>query len=344
MSFTAPYFGLLIIVPLLLGSLYLGMARRAARDRQRFAAKETLSRIMDLSGGRIRTLQWILRGMSLLFLVAALTGPSWGLRREENKSRGLTVIFALDTSKSMLAADILPNRLERSKLAILDFLPKIAGNKVGLIAFAGSSFLQCPPALDINAFGGALTSLSVQSIPKGGTAIGEAIHLSRKVFQSGETGPKILIVITDGENHEGNPVEMAQAAAKEGVTIFTIGIGSPQGERIPVKDQNGAITYLKDASGQVVTTKLDEKVLREIAAAGKGAYIKGAGISIGLDELYQTKLIKYQQSELSGPWKLRPINRYQSVLIPAILLLLLELVLGLIQIRPLNPKENIKTM
>jgi Ca-activated chloride channel family protein len=331
MSLTAPYLGLFIIIPLFLGFLYLGMARKGARDRKRFAGPETLPRIMDLTGGRIRIFQWILRGLCLVFLVAALTGPCWGLRREENKSRGLTVIFALDTSKSMLATDILPNRLERSKLAILDFLSKIAGNKVGLIAFAGSSFLQCPPTLDINAFGGALNSLSVQSIPKGGTDIGGAIDMSQKVFQSGETGTKILILITDGENHEGNPVRMAQAAAKKGIIIYTIGIGSPQGERIPIKDEKGAITYLKDTGGQIVTTKLNEKVLQAIATAGKGAYVKGDGISIGLDELYRTKLIKYQQSELSGPWKLRPINRYQLILIPAIILLLLELVLGLIQ-------------
>jgi Ca-activated chloride channel family protein len=295
---------------------------------------------MDLSGGRIRTFQWILRSFCLLFIVAAITGPAWGLRREENKSRGLSVIFALDTSKSMLASDILPNRLERSKLAIMDFLTKIKGNKVGLIAFAGTAFIQCPLTLDINAFGGALTSLSVQSIPKGGTAIGEAINLSRKAFDTGEAGTKILILITDGENHIGNPVGMAQAAAKEGIVVYTIGIGSPQGERIPIKDQKGAITYLKDAGGQVVTTKLNEGVLRKIATAGKGAYVKGEGISIGLDELYQTKLLKYQQSELSGPWKLRPINRFQLVLLPAILLLILELMLGLIRIPRQVKVEN----
>lgn len=330
MRLSHPYLGFLFLLPLCAAFFLIRIRRKNARDLQKFVAAALLSKVTDAAGARLRLRRGVLRIACLFFLVLALTGPELGYRWREINGRGLEIIFALDTSKSMLAADIQPNRLERAKLAIKQLMPQIAGNKVGLVAFAGTAFLQAPLTADFTAFGAALDSLGVQSIPRGGTAIGAALQVSLKAFQSGEAAPKIVILMTDGENHEGDPVSIAQTAAKQGINIYTVGIGSTAGVPIPIAGSSGKTEYLKDTEGKVVRTVLDEKTLRAIAAAGKGTYIHGDGVSLGLNELYRAGLSKYRRkpAEVSGGWRKEPVNRYQWPLGAAIILLVTELCLG----------------
>lgn len=329
MTFAYPWLGLSFLFLLATAGVLAVAHQKARRDLEHFAAKQLLPTIMDFSGARIRAKQLVLRLLTWVCVAAALVGPEWGFRWQEVRSQGPELIFALDTSKSMLATDLKPNRLERSKLAIMDLLTKIPGSKTGLIAFAGHSFLQCPPTEDRNVFQAALTSLTVQSIPRGGTAIGTAIAAGRRAFQSGGDGSKVLIIMTDGENHEGDPVQEAELAAGEDIRIFTIGIGSPEGERIPVTDARGGTAYVKDNQGNVVESKLNETILKEIARAGKGAYVRGAGVAMGLEELYRTQLASLDPStELNDKWRKEPLNRFQIPLLLAIILLSVELGLG----------------
>jgi Ca-activated chloride channel family protein len=328
MSWAHPNLLFLLMLPLALIGFYLEAARRNRRDLQRFAQPELLEKIVDFSGVKIRKQQWLRRLLGLIMIILALAGPEWGYRWEEAQSRGVELIFALDTSKSMLAADIKPSRLDRAKLAVKDFLSRLSGDKIGLIAFSGSSFLQCPLTLDYNAFGIALDALDVQSIPRGGTAIGAAISTAREAFKSGSSGSKILVIITDGENHEGDPAALAKAAAQAGISVNTIGIGSPQGELVVVTDEHGNASYLKDAQGNVVKSALDETTLRRIARAGNGSYIRAAGLSMGLDQLYDSKLARSNRTTLSSKWRKRNIDHYQWPLLIAVILLSAEWLTG----------------
>jgi Ca-activated chloride channel family protein len=256
----------------------------------------------------------------------ALLGPEWGFHWRE-AGKGPDVIFAVDTSKSMLATDIQPNRLERCKLAITALLPEIQGRKVGLIAFAGGSFLQCPPIEDFQVFRSILDSLTVQSIPRGGTAVGTAIGLGRRSFATDAAGRKVLIILTDGENHEGDPLREARIAAREGIRIFTVGIGSPDGVLIPVSGSGESTVYLQDTHGKNVKTRLNERILKSIAAAAGGQYAHSSDIDLGLKKLYQDSIANRAGS--GRKWIREPVNHFQLPLIIAIGLLVLECALGL---------------
>ena len=328
MSLAAPFYTLFFILVFCLIFFFLWVHRRTTRDLSVFAQKDLQAKIVDFTGIKTREKQWILRIICLAFLILALCGPEWGYQWQETNRKGLEIVIALDTSNSMLATDIKPNRLERAKLAIKDLLSKLEGDRVGLVAFSGTSFLQCPLTFDYNAFGIALDALNTSSIPMGGTAIGEALVTAQNAFQAGANGSKIVIVMTDGENHEGDPVSIAREAAKKGVTLYTIGIGSPEGELIVITDSRGNSSYLKDQNGNVVKSTLNESILREMAAAGNGAYVRGSGITMGLQELYDKKLVKLDKTQSKSNWIKRYINRYQIPLFIALVFLLAELILG----------------
>ncbi|HBF36498.1 MAG TPA: hypothetical protein DDW50_04175 [Firmicutes bacterium] len=334
MSMANPIYSWLFLIPILLIIFYLNRQRRNVQDLERFAPKSLLSKITDLSGQKLRSHQWILRLVAIFFIAVSLVGPQWGYEWQEIRQQGTEIMLAVDTSKSMLATDIKPNRLERVQLAVKDFLGKLNGDKVGLIAFSGTSFLQCPLTLDYSAFALTLDSLSYKTIPLGGTAIGEAISTAMKAFESGgSSGTKSLIIMTDGENHEGDPVPLAAEAEKKGINVYTIGIGSPEGELIVVPDGKGNNSYLKDDQGNVVKSKLDEKMLQQIAKAGGGSYYHATDISMGLDELYRQKIARLSKTEFNSKLQKRFIDRYQFPLLFAILFLTVEIALGVGKIK-----------
>lgn len=339
MRFAQPGYVAFLLVPLLFLIFFRIVARSNRRALARLAGEATWERIVDFSGERLRRKAWALRIIALIFLAFALSGPQWGYEWQEVKTEGREIIFALDTSKSMLAADIKPSRLDRAKLAIKDLVAMVHGDKVGLIAFAGSSFLQCPLTLDYSAFGIALDALDVHSIPRGGTAISEAIATAQQAFATGAGGEKILILITDGENHEGDPVAAAKEAQEKGITIYTVGLGSPEGELIMIEDEQGNSSYLRDAEGRVVKTVLNERILQEIAAAGDGLYLYGRGASLGLDTLYRNELARHKGTELQSSLQRRYINRYQLPLFLGLLLLVTEVLEDRGRFRVLFRKE-----
>jgi Ca-activated chloride channel homolog len=327
MRFANPYFIPLLLLPALLILFYFRAYFLKNRDLKAFASKNSLLKIVDPANTKLQVKRWVMRFLALFFIILALAGPQWGYQWRQLNSRGLEIIFALDSSKSMLASDVKPSRFELAKMAIKDFLGKIPGNRVGLVAYAGTSFLQCPLTMDYSAFSIALDGLTIQSIPRGGTAISTAISNARLAFKSA-TGSKILILITDGEDHEGDPLKEARNAAKEAINTYCIGIGSPEGVFIELKDQSGNSILLKDSTGKPVKTSLNEQVLKGIATAGNGSYVKADGISLGLEELYRTQLLKYYRTELTAKKQKQYIDRYQISLILALLCLLVELAIG----------------
>ncbi len=303
---------------------YLAGKKRRKRMED-FADKGLLSELASsLDSGRQRLKFYIIL-TALIFAVFSLTRPQWGFHWQEIKRKGLDIVIAIDTSKSMLAEDVKPNRLERSKLAVQDFVKNLKGDRTGLIAFSGNAFLQCPLTVDYKGFLLSVNALSTNTIPKGGTSISGAIKEAMRSFEGGLKKYKVLILITDGEDHKGNPEKIAEQAKKEGVKIFSIGIGTGEGELIPVTDEEGNRMYLKDRQGNVVKSRLDETTLQKIALATGGSYVKASSTEFGLELIYKEKLSKMEKRELKSKMAKQYEERFQLFLLAAVLLLITEL-------------------
>ena len=215
--------------------------------------------------------------LAVVCVILALARPQWGFTWEEVKQRGLDIIVAIDTSKSMLAEDIAPNRLARAKLAALDLMQQSKSDRLGLVAFAGNAFLQCPLTIDDNAFRQSVEALDVNIIPSGGTALAEAINIARTAFKEGDNH-KVLVIFSDGEDNDEGALDAAQVAAQEGLRIFTVGVGTAEGELLRIKDAKGRTDYIRDDQGNVVKSRLNESLLQEIAFATEGRmYLRLAG-------------------------------------------------------------------
>ena len=263
--------------------------------------------------------------MAVVCLIFALAQPRWGYDLEEVAQRGLDIVVAIDTSKSMLAEDIAPNRLARAKLAALDLMQQAKSDRLGLVAFAGTAFLQCPLTVDDTAFRQSVEALDVTTIPEGGTALSEAIETASKAFKEGHNY-KVLVLFTDGEDHDSDPLEAAKTAAKEGLRIFTVGIGSVEGELLRTKGAGGQPDYIRDENGDVVKSRLNQSLLEQIAGAANGFYLPLKGAKT-IDTLYQSGLAPLPKSESKGKWVKRAQERYQWPLALALILLVVEMCL-----------------
>jgi Ca-activated chloride channel family protein len=273
-----------------------------------------------------------LLGTALILALLALTSPRWGYDWEEVRQKGLDVVVAVDTSRSMLAPDIAPNRLERARLACIDLMRAAKTDRLGLVAFAGSAFLQCPLTFDNEAFRLSLNALDTGIIPQGGSSLAEAIKTAQESFKQDEDNHKVLILITDGEDHEEGAVEAAKAAVKAGIKIYTIGAGTPNGELLSFKGANGKQDFIRDDAGNIVRSKLNEGLLREIATVGGGFYLPLSGAKT-METLYQHPqgLGSLPKSDSQAKFVRRYQERYQWPLAFAFVLLLVEWV---IQTRP----------
>lgn len=265
---------------------------------------------------------------SVALLVFILARPQWGYDWEEARQRGLDIVVAIDTSRSMLADDIKPNRLERAKLAALDLIKLARSDRLGLVAFAGSAFLQCPLTLDDEPFRQSVNALDVNIIPQGGTAVAEAIQCALGAFKEKSDNHKILVLFTDGEDHDlqGGALDAARSAAKEGLRIFTIGVGTPKGELVRVRDDQGRADFLKDDQGNAVMSRLNEALLRDLAKAANGFYVLLSGADT-MDLLYERGLAPLPKAEFSAQRVKRWHERYQWFLGLVIVLLLVEMFL-----------------
>lgn len=219
----------------------------------------------------------------------ALSRPQWGVVLEKREYTGLNIMFAIDTSKSMLANDVRPNRLELAKISIQELLKSLSGNQVGLIAFAGSAFLQCPSTADYEAFKLSLQALDTNIIPKGGTDLSAAMELAEATFDP-QSHYKQVILLTDGENLSGDAIATAKKMSQKGIVIHTVGIGSTQGSPISITNERGLNEYMKDKNGQTIFTKLDEETLKQISTITQGFYMPLGNAGQGLQKIYQSAL------------------------------------------------------
>lgn len=281
----------------------------------------------SVSIGRRRT-QRALMLTALALLFVALAGPLVGYRWEQISRRGNNIIFAIDTSRSMTTPDVKPDRLTRAKLAIDDFTNRLDGDGVGLVAFAGGAFLICPPTLDYGAFHESLNAIDTNIIARGGTNITSAIQEAQAALRRRPDSEKILILVTDGEDLEGDALDAAKEAARQdGLKIYTIGVGTPQGDLIPVPaDQGGG--FLKDESGAFVRSRLDEPALKAIAEATGGRYAPLGAEGQGFDTIYRAGLAPLLKHDLAYRQQKVYIERYQWPLAASLGLLLTSLAIG----------------
>jgi len=316
---------LLIILPALVVFFWW-----AWRERQRLMTQFIQARLLPgLISGVSQTRQKVHFGLitvTVVLLIVALARPQWGFTWEESKQKGLDIVVAIDTSKSMLAEDIAPNRLQRAKLAALDLMQQAKADRLGLVAFAGGAFLQCPLTIDDNAFRQSVGMLDVNVIPQGGTALAEAINTALPAFKEGDNF-KVLVLFTDGEDNDENALEAAQAAAKEGMKIFTIGIGTPEGEILRIKDAKGRTDYLRDSDGNAVKSRLNEALLQQIAGATDGGFYLPMRGAKTIDTLYEKGLAPLPKSEGQEKLVKRMHERYHWPLAAAIVLLLVEVLM-----------------
>ena len=321
-----------IILGLILVLLGLWMFRMADRRRSTDLDKLAHPRFQQrLIAGWSPALRWIRRGLwlaAILFLAVAAARPQLGYEWREVKRRGIDILFAVDTSRSMLAEDLTPNRLERARLGILDFLNQLEGDRVGLVPFAGSAFALCPLTLDYGAFRESLNSINTNLIPRQGTDLASAIREGDRLFDEEGNNQRFLVLITDGEDWQGEALAAAEEAKRNGTTIYTVGVGAADGQAIPVRDQYGRKTYLRDNNGKRVQTQLDEQALRKIAEITGGLYVPLGRGAEGLDAIYQKRLALAPKSELAQKLEKVPLERFQWPLGAALLMLALQALLG----------------
>ena len=273
----AQYLLLLLLVPFffIIQAVVLKLRKRRIR---KFGDEALVSRLMPSYSEGKTWIRLVLFSIGFIFFIIGLARPQIGARLKEHETRGAEIMIVLDVSNSMLAEDYSPNRLERAKLAISRLVDKLRDERIGLIVFAGNSFVQLPITTDYVSAKMFLNSISTESVPVQGTAMGDAISTAMKSFSLQSEKSRAVIVITDGENHEDDPVAAAQQAAGLGVRVFTIGVGSPEGKPIPFEGE-----LLKDKNGEIVVTRLDEGILKDVADAGNGLYVRAGTSEFGLN-------------------------------------------------------------
>jgi Ca-activated chloride channel homolog len=327
MSFGAPQWlwGLLLI-PLLV-ALFIRSEQRGLKRLQEFVSARLLPQLAGTVNRPRRIIRFALQLLGLALAIVSLAQPRWGYTFEDVKRKGLDLLIAVDTSRSMLSNDVQPNRLDRVKLAIQDLISQLQGDRVGLIAFAGRAFLQAPLTIDYDAVVEALNDLDTKTIPEGGTNISSAITLATQSFGKSAMGNRALVIFTDGEELSGDALKTAKEAADAGVRIFTVGVGTPQGSLIPVTGDDGETSFVKDSSGQVVKSKLDDKRLREIAQATGGFYFHLENGLRTMQQIQNEGLAKMQAAEMDVRLSRRPIERYEWPLGAALIALALSILI-----------------
>ena len=338
MQFAQPQFlfiGLILVPAIGIFLLWAKSRQRKALDRLgNKALIDRLSANINWTGRRWRVGLWLL---ALTLLMVALARPQWGSEVREIEQEGLQVMVALDVSQSMLAEDIKPTRLDRAKLEIADLTERLDGDEIGLVLFSGASFIQVPLTTDYLTALNYLESAAPGVISRPGTVIGDAIKTAMAGFDEELNNQKVLIVMTDGEDHETDPLAMAQEAADAGVLIYTIGFGTPEGEPVPETDQFGAVIgYKRDQNGEVVLSRLDEGTLQGIAQTANGKYYRATADGRELDSLLG-EIDNLQRAQLATRFETTYIERYQIFLVLALAALIIS---ELIPERKIRKKQS----
>lgn len=316
-------YALLLIPVLMIFFWYSRIKRRKAMAK--FGHRVILSVLMPDASKARPVLKYFLLLLALTSIIVGIARPQFGSQLKNVKREGIEIMIALDVSNSMMAEDIEPNRLERSKRAISQLVDKLSDDKIGLIVFAGEAYTQLPITSDYVSAKLFLNSISPQIVPTQGTAIGAAIDLAVKSFTPQFVGNKVIIVITDGENHEDDALGAAANAAEQGIVVHTIGLGSPKGALIP-DYSNGQKGYKKDSKGNTIVTKLDEQMLQKIAQAGKGMYIRANNTQMGLNALFN-EVNKMEKTELESQVYADYDEKFQYFIGLGLFLLLLDFII-----------------
>jgi Ca-activated chloride channel homolog len=318
------YLWLLLIIPVILIA-FVAVGRHRKSTLRRFGDPGLLATLMPLVSIQRNIIKFLLFLLSLVFIILALAGPRFGSRLEEVQREGVEILIALDVSNSMLAEDIRPNRLDASKMAVTRLSARLRNDRIGMIVFAGDAFVQVPVTSDYAAFRMILDNVSTDIVPVQGTAIGRAIELASRSFTEGSMASKVLIIISDGEDHDDDPVKVAGAARDNGITIHTIGMGRPEGAPIPATGRQSQ--FLTDQDGNTVITRLDEAVLRGIASAGGGLFVRagssGTGLDIVMDEIEKMEKAGFEEVQYT-----EFTDRFQYMAFIALLLLLLDFIIA----------------
>ena len=321
MRFGSPeyFYLLLLFIPLIFFLIWSQKKKKQLLNL--FLSKSLVYRLLDPLTLKRLKIDTILIAFAVFFLILALTQPRWGYYWKDLTQEGVDIIIALDVSNSMLAQDIKPNRLERAKHKIADLLDMLEGDRIGLVAFAGTSYLQCPLTLDYSAARIFLNAIDTNLIPVKGTSIGDAIRTSVKAFNTQDTRSRAIILITDGEDHTGDAIESAKWAKEHETKIFVIGIGNKIGAPIPSTNPE-VPGFKKDKNGEVILTKIDEPTLQKLALETGGSYVRSVSGDMDLQKLYMES-IKHEveskeiKTERRRMWK----EKFQWFILAALLCL-----------------------
>lgn len=313
------YLYLLLLVPLMAVVFYLVAARRK-RVLARFGSESAIARLMpDRSSAKLSLKFWLFQ-LAFVMMVLAVARPQKGSKLREVEREGVEIMIAMDVSNSMLATDLSPNRLERTKYAVGRVIEGLDEERVGVIIFAGDAYVQLPLTSDMLTAKNFVERISTNQVSKQGTALGAAISLSSSAFSSASEGSRVVVLVSDGENHEDDALQAAQLAAEQGITIYTIGVGSPEGAPIPFEGD-----YIRDEEGEMVVSKLDEQTLQQVAALTGGAYVRATNASVGFEEIIDL-VNKTEKAKLSIEIFEEYNEMYHIPLIASLVLLLLEFV------------------
>ncbi|OGU75348.1 MAG: hypothetical protein A2V93_09790 [Ignavibacteria bacterium RBG_16_34_14] len=321
------YLYALYIIPVII-VLYWLFRKNRTKLLERFSERKLHNILFPSFSGLKNTFKFSLVIISLFFLIITAANPQVGTKMEEVKQTGIDVFILLDVSNSMRAEDIKPNRLEKAKYQIANLINKLRGDRIGLIIFAGDAYVQIPLTTDYSAANLFLSAVDFNSVPSQGTAIATAISLALKSFDKSAPTEKVIIIITDGEDHEGDINTVIAEANNAGVKIFTIGLGATGGSPIPIYNARGEQTgFKKDNEGNIVLTKLDEKTLKQIASSANGEYYRGSNYEDYLDKIYE-ELSELEKAEFGVKKVTDYEDRFYYFLAPAIILLLFEFFLS----------------
>ena len=318
------YFSILVFATIVVALFYFWSMRHRKKLLNRFAEKSLIESIAPTVSIQRKVAKMVMIVTAVFLMLFSLARPQWGFEWKETKLKGLDILIAVDVSKSMLANDVKPNRLERTKFGIKDLVKKINGDRIGLIAFSGTAFLQCPLTIDYNGFLLTLDDLNVNTIPRGGTSISGAIREAINVFKGQDNKYKTLIIITDGDDLEGDALRAAKEASEQGVKIYCVGVGTSDGSLIPATDERGARGWIADRSGNVVKTTLNEDLLKNVAISTGGSYVRATQADFGLVLLYDKSISKMEKKEIESKMNKQYNERFQYFLALAFLILLIE--------------------
>jgi len=314
---------LLLAVPLLI-IFYMMVFTWKKKAKELFASPSLFARLAPGVSLRKQKVKALLVVLGMLFLILAMGGPQWGEKEREIQARGVDVFLALDVSQSMLADDYKPDRLTLAKSLLKKMVDNLQGNRIGVIAFAGAAYMECPLTVDVSAVKMYIDDLNYTSIPIQGTSVGDAVKLAMESFPKGEKKSRVLILLTDGEDLAGKAVQYAGLAAKENVRIYTLGIGTPQGVPLSMKDeQNRKVGPKTTKEGKVVNTRLDEETLKEIAKITGGKYVRCSYDEKSITDI-SNDILHMEKRLFMSTFQKQYVERFQLPLALALLLLMAE--------------------